>query len=43
MGNSQEKFPCANMWRDSGWKGYDPSAPAYDAEQVRREREAYRP
>jgi hypothetical protein len=29
-------------YRSSGWKGYDPSAPAYDAAQVRKEREAYR-
>jgi hypothetical protein len=29
-------------YRSSGWKGYDPSAPAYDAEQIRRERETYR-
>jgi hypothetical protein len=29
-------------YRISGWKGYDPSAPVYDADQVRRERETYR-
>lgn len=29
-------------YRNSGWKGYDPAASAYDADQVRREREAYR-
>ena len=29
-------------YRNSGWKGYDPSAPAFDAEQVRRERALYR-
>jgi len=29
-------------YRSSGWNGYDPSAPAYDADQVRKEREAYR-
>ena len=29
-------------WRRSGWTGYDPNAPAYDPEQVRRERESYR-
>jgi hypothetical protein len=28
-------------YRNSGWKGYDPTAPAYDADQVRRERELY--
>jgi hypothetical protein len=32
----------ANIWRSEGWKGYDSSAPAYTAEQVRRERETYR-
>ncbi|HEX3430453.1 MAG TPA: hypothetical protein VHT03_06160 [Rhizomicrobium sp.] len=32
----------AEMYRSSGWKGYDPAAPAYTAEQVRRERETYR-
>ena len=31
-----------SAWRESGWKGYDPAAPAYDAEQVRKERESYR-
>jgi hypothetical protein len=31
-----------NMWRDSGWNGYDPAAPAYDADQVRQERESHR-
>src|ERR1700744_1330322 len=29
-------------YRAQGWKGYDPSAPAYDSEQVRSERESYR-
>jgi hypothetical protein len=29
-------------YRNSGWKGYDPTAPAYDAEQIRKEREIYR-
>jgi hypothetical protein len=29
-------------YRDSGWKGYDISAPAYDVDQVRKERETYR-
>jgi hypothetical protein len=32
----------AVAYRNSGWKGYDPAAPAYDVEQVRRERDAYR-
>ena len=29
------------IWRDEGWSGYDPNAPVYTAEQVRREREIY--
>lgn len=29
-------------YRSSGWKGYDPAAPAYDTDQVRKERDAYR-
>ena len=29
-------------YRSQGWSGYDPAAPVYDTEQVRREREAYR-
>src|ERR1700744_3071967 len=28
-------------YRDTGWKGYDPAAPAYTADEVRRERELY--
>ena len=32
----------ANAWRDSGWTGYDPEAPVFTAEEVRRERETYR-
>jgi hypothetical protein len=31
-----------SAWRSAGWNGYDPDAPTYDQEQVRREREAYR-
>ena len=29
-------------YRNSGWKGYDPAAPAYNADEVRKERELYR-
>jgi len=32
----------ADLWRNDGWKGYDPQAPAYTADQVRQERETYR-
>jgi hypothetical protein len=31
----------AAAYRNTGWKGYDPDAPAYNAEQVRHERQAY--
>jgi hypothetical protein len=31
-----------DSYRKSGWKGYDPSAPTYSAEQARRERDIYR-
>lgn len=31
-----------NAYRSQGWSGYDPAAPVYDTEQVRRERESYR-
>jgi hypothetical protein len=29
------------IWRDEGWTGYDPDAPAYSAEEVARERATY--
>src|ERR1700679_3313506 len=29
-------------YRNSGWRGYDPAAPAYSTDQVRKERDAYR-
>jgi hypothetical protein len=32
----------ATVYRTQGWTGYNASAPAYDNEQVRRERQAYR-
>ena len=31
-----------HAYRNSGWNGYDPNAPVYDADQIRRERDAYR-
>ncbi len=31
-----------DAYRSSGWTGYDPAAPAFDADQVRKERETYR-
>jgi len=30
------------VYRESGWNGYDPDAPVYDADQIRRERNTYR-
>ena len=30
------------MWQRSGWNRFDPSAPAYTADEIRRERELYR-
>ena len=30
------------MWERSGWNRFDPSAPAYTADEIRRERETYR-
>ena len=30
-------------WQKAGWKSYDPSAPAYGADEVRRERQLYGP
>ena len=32
----------ATAYRSQGWSGFDPSAPVYNTEQVRRERESYR-
>lgn len=32
----------AATYRAQGWSGYDPTAPDYDREQIRRERESYR-
>ena len=29
-------------YRNSGWKGYDPAAPTYNADEVRKERDLYR-
>jgi hypothetical protein len=29
------------IWRDEGWAGYDPDAPVYTADEVRREREIW--
>jgi hypothetical protein len=31
-----------SAYRNSGWKGYDVGAPAYTADEARRERELYR-
>jgi hypothetical protein len=33
----------STMWEHGGWTRFDPSAPAYTADEIRRERETYRP
>jgi len=30
------------IWKQSGWKGYDATAPSYTPEQIQRERDSYR-
>ena len=32
----------ARMWEKSGWTRFDPNAPDYTADEIRREREMYR-
>jgi len=32
----------AQMWERSGWSRFDPNAPPYTADEIRRERELYR-
>jgi hypothetical protein len=32
----------ARMWEKSGWTRFDPNAPVYTADEIRREREMYR-
>jgi hypothetical protein len=32
----------ASMWEKNGWRRFDPNAPAYTADEIRRERETYR-
>ena len=38
--NDVDVGALATTYRDTGWSGYDPNAPAYTAEQVQRERAA---
>jgi hypothetical protein len=40
--NALDMAAREHAYRNSGWSGYDPDAPVYDADQVRRERETYR-
>jgi hypothetical protein len=40
--NALDMTAREHAYRSSGWSGYDPNAPVYDAEQIRRERETYR-
>ena len=30
------------IWERNGWNRFDPAAPAYTADEIRRERETYR-
>jgi hypothetical protein len=40
--NALDMTAREHAYRNSGWNGYDPDAPVYDADQIRRERDAYR-
>jgi len=40
--NALDMTAREHAYRNSGWKGYDPAAPDYNADQIRRERETYR-
>ena len=40
--NALDMSAREHAYRNSGWSGYDPNAPVYDADQIRRERDAYR-
>ena len=35
-------WECGMEYRKSGWKSFDPAAPANDADPVRKERDLYR-
>ena len=40
--NALDMTAREHAYRNSGWKGYDPDAPVYNADEIRRERDAYR-
>jgi hypothetical protein len=40
--DSYDVLSRESQWRETGWKGYDPAATAYTADQVRAERQTYR-
>jgi len=40
--NALDMAARENAYRTAGWKGYDPAAPVYNADEIRRERETYR-
>jgi hypothetical protein len=40
--NALDMTAREHAYRNSGWSGYNPDAPVYDAEQIRRERKTYR-
>lgn len=40
--NDVDMASRADVYRKSGWNGYDPAAPVYTPDEIRRERELYR-
>lgn len=41
--NALDMTAREHAYRNTGWSGYNPDAPVYEVEQIRREREIYRP
>jgi len=40
--NALDMTAREHAYRNGGWSGYDPDAPVYEVEQIRRERDTYR-
>jgi len=40
--NALDMTAREHAYRNAGWSGYDPDAPVYEVEQIRRERDTYR-
>ena len=40
--NALDMSAREHAYRNDGWSGYDPDAPVYEVEQIRRERDTYR-